>query len=131
MNFYSIIISIKHQFLGISLYWFVSIKTPNPTLPPHECPPHPNPQKTKFQMACAHEPTQPITHPKTTIIVATEDDRNSAWAYDPTTFGRKMLTNMGWKEGDGLKNYLQGMTNNLIAYYRSDNLGMGGYYRPA
>ena len=76
-------------------------------------------------MRMPFEPTQPITHPKTTIIVATEDDFNSAWAYDPTAFGRKMLTNMGWKEGDGLKNYLQGMTNNLIAYYRSDNLGMG------
>ena len=32
---------------------------------------------------------------------------------------------MDWKNGDGLGKYQQGTTNNLRAYRRSDNLGVG------
>ena len=36
-----------------------------------------------------------------------------------------MLDKMVWKERYGLRNYRQGMTNNLLAYCRSDNLDVG------
>mmetsp|Transcript_59042 Transcript_59042/g.175562 ORF Transcript_59042/g.175562 Transcript_59042/m.175562 type:complete len:292 (-) Transcript_59042:323-1198(-) len=58
-------------------------------------------------------------------IVATKDTRNAAWASDTSSFGRKMLAKMGWKEGKGLGKEQQGQTTHLRAVRRGDSLGIG------
>ena len=57
-------------------------------------------------------------------IVATTETRNSQWANDPTAFGRKMLSKMGWK-GSGLGKNQQGSSTHLRAVKRSESLGIG------
>ena len=60
-----------------------------------------------------------------TIIAAT-DTRNSQWANDANSFGRKMLAKMGWKgDGAGLGKNQQGTSTNLRAVRRSESLGIG------
>lgn len=58
-----------------------------------------------------------------TIVAATET-RNSAWANDQSSFGRKMLAKMGWK-GDGLGKNQQGTSTHLRAVKRAESLGIG------
>eukprot|EP00578_Thalassiosira_sp_NH16_P011091 CAMPEP_0181105772 /NCGR_PEP_ID=MMETSP1071-20121207/16169_1 /TAXON_ID=35127 /ORGANISM="Thalassiosira sp., Strain NH16" /LENGTH=262 /DNA_ID=CAMNT_0023189119 /DNA_START=61 /DNA_END=849 /DNA_ORIENTATION=- len=57
-------------------------------------------------------------------IVATAETRNAAWANDQSSFGRKMLSKMGWK-GDGLGKNQQGSSTHLRAVRRADSLGIG------
>ena len=33
------------------------------------------------------------------VIVETEDHRNAGWAKDTSNFGHRMLSKMGWKQG--------------------------------
>jgi len=59
-------------------------------------------------------------------IVATADTRNSTWASDSSSFGRKMLAKMGWKGGDaGLGKNQQGTSTHLRAVRRAESLGIG------
>ena len=58
-------------------------------------------------------------------IVATTETRNSQWANDPNSFGRKMLSKLGWKEGSGLGKNQQGSSTHLRAVKRSESLGIG------
>lgn len=59
-------------------------------------------------------------------IVDTTDTRNSAWASDTSTFGRKMLDKMGWKgSGNGLGKNQQGTSTNLRVVRRAESLGIG------
>ncbi|KAL7446112.1 hypothetical protein ACHAXH_008724 [Discostella pseudostelligera] len=59
-------------------------------------------------------------------IVATTDTRNSQWANDPSSFGRKMLAKMGWKgDGSGLGKTQQGTSTHLRAVRRAESLGIG------
>ena len=59
-------------------------------------------------------------------IVATTDTRNSQWANDPSSYGRKMLAKMGWKgDGSGLGKTQQGTSTHLRAVRRAESLGIG------
>lgn len=59
-------------------------------------------------------------------IVATTETRNAHWANDQSSFGRKMLSKMGWKgDGTGLGKNQQGSSTHLRAVKRSESLGIG------
>ncbi|KAL3766257.1 hypothetical protein ACHAW5_008203 [Stephanodiscus triporus] len=59
-------------------------------------------------------------------IVAKAETRNSQWANDHTSFGRKMLAKMGWKgDGCGLGKEQQGSSVHLRAMRRVESLGIG------
>ena len=59
-------------------------------------------------------------------IVATTETRNAHWANDQSSFGRKMLSKMGWKgNGTGLGKNQQGSSTHLRAVKRSESLGIG------
>ena len=125
MDIYSNIISILRWFPVISLSWYSAVKIPDYPIPPPDLPPHPNLPETKRQTERAHAPNQPPVRPRTITIVSVENDRNSAWASDSTAFGRKILSNMGWKEGYGIGKFWHGITTNLRSYCRPGNLSVG------
>ena len=59
-------------------------------------------------------------------IVAKAETRNSQWANDTSSFGRKMLAKMGWKgDGSGLGKEQQGSSVHLRAVRRVESLGIG------
>ena len=128
------LISIQLLFLFYTGSWVslslgvLQSKFPTP-LSPHPTSRYtPTPKKRNFKRrTCMHPPT----HPKTMMMVAAEDNRNFAWSSKSTTFGRKMLSKMGWKDGGGLRKSCQGMNTNLQAYLHSNKFRSGGYYRPA
>jgi len=53
-------------------------------------------------------------------IVAVEDTRNSEWSKNTTGFGQKMLSKMGWSEGQGLGKNGQGNNLHLRAIRRTE-----------
>lgn len=56
-------------------------------------------------------------------IVAKEDNRNASWSQG--SIGAKLLSKMGWNEGEGLGRHKQGTSNALRAIRRADGLGIG------
>jgi len=70
-------------------------------------------------------------------IVAIEDKRNSEWTKNTTGFGQKMLSKMGWSDGQGLGKNGQGNNLHLRAIRRTeetqgigvsiDNTGSNGW----
>jgi len=59
-------------------------------------------------------------------IVAASDNRNSAWANDKSSFAHRMMTKMGWKEGEGLGKNKQGNVHSLRAVKMAEEaLGIG------
>ena len=56
-------------------------------------------------------------------IVAKEDNRNASWSHG--SIGAKLLTKMGWSEGEGLGRHKQGTSNALRAIRRAEGLGIG------
>lgn len=71
------------------------------------------------------------------VIVAIEDTRNSEWSKSTTGFGQKMLSKMGWSDGQGLGKNGQGNNLHLRAIRRAeetqgigvtiDNTGSNGW----
>jgi len=53
-------------------------------------------------------------------IVAVEDTRNAEWAKSTTGFGQKMLSKMGWSDGQGLGKNKQGNNLHLRAIRRTE-----------
>ncbi len=59
-------------------------------------------------------------------ITTEEDTRNTLWASNPSSFGRKMLHKFGWKDGQGLGKKEQGISTHLRVVRRVDeSLGIG------
>ncbi|KAL3826333.1 hypothetical protein ACHAXA_003657 [Cyclostephanos tholiformis] len=59
-------------------------------------------------------------------IVAKAETRNSQWANDQSSFGRRMLSKMGWRgDGSGLGKDQQGSSVHLRAVRRVESLGIG------
>ena len=128
MDFYSIIIFILRQFLGIPLSWCVTVKIPNPPFPLPTDRTTPRPHKQNFKW---HAHMHPPTHTKTMMIVSAKDDCNSAWVYDSTSFVRNILAKIVWKEGDGIGKSWQGMNKNPWAYHCSDRFSRMYLYQTA
>lgn len=60
------------------------------------------------------------------VIVETEDHRNAGWAKDTSNFGHRMLSKMGWKQGQGLGKDRTGSSTHLRGVRRADEtLGLG------
>lgn len=55
------------------------------------------------------------------------DPNNLAWRKNEkkNSFGMKMMSKMGWKEGDGLGKDRQGRTKNITATVKNNNFGIG------
>ena len=53
-----------------------------------------------------------------------DDTRNSRWSMQDT-YGKKLMRNMGWNDGEGLGKELNGITTNLRSVRRADELGIG------
>jgi len=53
------------------------------------------------------------------------DPQNTSWARDKSSFGYRMLTQMGWNEGKGLGLNEEGRTENLPIIKKYDTKGIG------
>ena len=51
------------------------------------------------------------------------DPNNTFWANDESTFGKRMLRQMGWQAGKGLGANETGTTTNIEAVRKSNNAG--------
>lgn len=54
-----------------------------------------------------------------------DDPRNTRWATDKSKFGYQMLTKMGWEEGSGLGQTLQGTTSHIKIRKKKNAHGIG------
>lgn len=54
-----------------------------------------------------------------------DDPRNTRWASDKSKFGYQMLTKMGWSEGAGLGQTLQGQTSHIKIKKKRNGHGIG------
>lgn len=51
------------------------------------------------------------------------DPQNTTWKSDTSKFGYKMLTKMGWREGQGLGRNEDGSTEHLAVQFKADTVG--------